>query len=155
MGQVRVLEKTPSEAPAMPAMPAVLSTLFDRKGAILFQNDAARRDFAAPKDGKRTLSALIGHFADRTEGRRFFETVSAGEWVRAETEVYTQSGIVRRLIQLSRGMTADGEIAIVLNERSTAPRVGGDAELIRAFAQAGATSPSSVSRATTYLRRSP
>jgi len=138
MGQVRVLEKTPSEAPAIPAMPAVLSTLFDRKGAILFQNDAARRDFAAPKDGKRTLSALIGHFADRTEGRRFFETVSAGEWVRAETEVYTQSGIVRRLIQLSRGMTADGEIAIVLNERSTAPRVGGDAELIRAFAQAGA-----------------
>ena len=52
--------------------------LFDRNGAILFQNDAARRDFAAPEDGKRTLSALIGHFADRTEGRRWVESGSAG-----------------------------------------------------------------------------
>ncbi|HXE16249.1 MAG TPA: PAS-domain containing protein [Stellaceae bacterium] len=139
MGQVRVLEKKKAAvAPAMPATPAVLSTLFDRNGAILFQNDVARDDFAAPNDGKRALCALVCHFADRDEGRRLFETASAGEWVRAETEVYTKSGIVRRLVQLSRGTGAGGETAIVLNERSSAPRAPGDAELIRVFAQAGA-----------------
>jgi signal transduction histidine kinase len=142
MGQVRVFpgKKVAARADAPTTAVVVLSTLFSDKGAVLFQNDAARQDFAAPTEAKRPPSALVGHFADRGEGRRVFERVLAGNLVRAATFVHTQAGVSRRLIQMSLASGPDGESAIMLNERAIGTPIEGDrdAETVRIFAQAGA-----------------
>lgn len=123
MGQVRAL---PAKvvAPRATALsgPVVVSTLFDRKGAILFHNAAARDDFTAPKDTKRGTSAFVRHFADRAQGRHLFEAAVDGQTVRTEALVHTRAGIVRRAIEISRLIGPDDQTAVVLDERATAPR---------------------------------
>ena len=116
-----------------------MSVLFDRRGAVLFRNERALQDFAAPK-GKRPLCALVRHFADPQEGRHVFARAVAGETTRVEALVHTQAGMARRLIEISPMKGEAGEDAIVLNERPiiTEAAADGDVEQIRIFAQAGA-----------------
>ncbi len=141
MGQVRAL---PAKvvAPRATALsgPVVVSTLFDRKGAILFHNAAARDDFTAPKDTKRGTSAFVRHFADRAQGRHLFEAAVDGQTVRTEALVHTRAGIVRRAIEISRLIGPDDQTAVVLDERATAPPAATDHESALAFilAQSGA-----------------
>jgi signal transduction histidine kinase len=119
MGQVRALPAKVVAARAMaPSAPVVMSTLFDHKGAILFQNPAARDDFTAPKETKRGTSTFVRHFADRVQGRHLFEAAAAGQTIRAEALVHTRAGIVRRAIEISPMIGRDDQTALVLDERA-------------------------------------
>jgi signal transduction histidine kinase/chorismate-pyruvate lyase len=140
MGQVRVLSESATPIGDTPRQHAVvMSILFSRRGAVLFRNERAQQDFAAPK-GKRPVCALVRHFADPREGRHLLARALAGETTRVEALVHTRAGIARRLIEISPMRAEGGEDAIVLNERPiiTAAGADGDAEQIRIFAQAGA-----------------
>jgi signal transduction histidine kinase len=137
MGQVRALPAKVVAARAIaPSAPGAVSTLFDYKGAILFQSAAARDDFAAPKDTKRGTSAFVRHFADRALGRRLFEAAAAGQTIRNEALVHTRAGIVRRAIEIAPLIGRDDQIALVLEERAAA--TDHEDELVRILAQAGA-----------------
>jgi signal transduction histidine kinase len=141
MGLVRALPVKASMArAAAPTMPVVLSTLFDRRGEVRFQNEAARRDFAAPKGTKRATCAFIRHFADSAVGRQTFERVGGGQPVNIEALVHTRAGIARRLIEISPTAGPTDEPAIMLNERPVdlSAAVNRDGDLARIFAQAGA-----------------
>ncbi len=139
MGQVRALPAKVVAARAIaPSVPAVMSTLFDHKGAILFRNAAARDDFAAPT--KRGTSAFVRHFADRAQGRHLFEAAVAGQTIRTEALVHTRAGIVRRAIEISPMVGPEDEAALVLDERAAdlPAAADQDGELIRRLAEAGA-----------------
>jgi PAS domain S-box-containing protein len=141
MGQVRALPaKAVTARASATVLPDVQSTVFDYKGAILFQNEAARRNFAAPRDAKRAACAFVRHFADRAEGRHLFERAAAGQSSRGEKLVHTAVGVARRLVEVSCLAGPDDETAIMLSERPADPAAATDrdAEAVRMFAQAGA-----------------
>ncbi len=140
MPQVRALSAKAATARASaPVPPGVQSTLFGYKGAVLFQNQAARANFAAPRDMKRAACAFVRHFADRSEGRHLFEQAAAGQSSVGEKLVHTSAGVARRMVEISCLAGPDDEPAIMLNERLVDPAVvDRDAEAIRVFAQAGA-----------------
>ncbi|HEX4111390.1 MAG TPA: PAS-domain containing protein [Stellaceae bacterium] len=125
---------------AVPAQPLTLSVLFDRKGAILFQNEAALRHFCAPADNQRAVSAFVRHFVDRAEGRRLLAQVNAGRPVRLDARVHTGAGPGVHTVEISPASGPDGNVGIILIERLATIRDARahNAELVRAFAQAGA-----------------
>lgn len=120
---------------------AVLSTLFDRKGAILYQNDISRASFAAPTGGKRSGNALVRHFVDGAEGKRLFQAAALGKSNRLEAFVHIRNGIARYQIEISpagRAGSIAGGIMLVEQPIASADPVTRENLSARAFAQAGA-----------------
>jgi signal transduction histidine kinase len=139
MGQVRAISATAaSNAMTAPAEPLTLSVLFDHRGAVLFQNEAALRHFCAPAGN--AACAFVRHFVNRAEGRRLFARAVAGRPVRLEARVHTPAGIGVHTLEISPAAGQDGSVGIMLTERLATTRSAAErnAELVRAFAQAGA-----------------
>ncbi len=111
------------------------SILFAASGAIQFQNDEARGDFAAPP--KRGVSAFIRHFADPAEAKLLFDQALAGRSSRVETVVHTRSGRRSRLVEVSPAAGARGQTnGVMLVELPV--ESGAQPTIVRAYAQAGA-----------------
>jgi signal transduction histidine kinase len=111
------------------------ATLFSALGAIRFQNDAARADFAAPP--RRGASTFIRHFADQAEAKLLFDKARAGQSSRLQTTVHTKSGRRSRLIEVSPASGASGRTGgIMLIEQPF--ESGSETSIARAHAQVGA-----------------